>query len=135
MFPAGKAIGPIGDIPTCDDLIRRMLADCRTHPRRAPALAAEWADGAGDIARRGSEDQLQDAGDDQKADDEDDQDGPAENFEHGVSPSIAWFAAPPEAGGATFMLGSTHAAGGGSRRKRIDVRLASCRWRPALRRG
>ncbi|PWC47013.1 nitronate monooxygenase family protein [Azospirillum sp. TSA6c] len=41
IVSAGMAIGLIDDIPSCDDLIRRMVADCRTHLRRALALAEE----------------------------------------------------------------------------------------------
>lgn len=41
ILSAGMAIGLIDDIPSCDDLIRRMVADCRTHLRRALALAEE----------------------------------------------------------------------------------------------
>jgi len=41
IVSAGMVIGLIDDIPTCDDLIRRMVADCRTHLRRALALAEE----------------------------------------------------------------------------------------------
>ncbi|CAO3402175.1 NAD(P)H-dependent flavin oxidoreductase [Azospirillum palustre] len=39
IVSAGMAIGLIDDIPSCDDLIRRMVADCRAHLRRALALA------------------------------------------------------------------------------------------------
>lgn len=41
IVSAGMAIGLIDDIPSCDDLIRRMVADCRAHLRRALALAEE----------------------------------------------------------------------------------------------
>jgi nitronate monooxygenase len=41
VISAGMVIGLIDDIPTCDDLIRRMVADCRTHLRRALAMAEE----------------------------------------------------------------------------------------------
>ena len=41
IVSAGMVIGLIDDIPTCDDLIRRMVADCRAHLRRALALAEE----------------------------------------------------------------------------------------------
>ena len=41
VVSAGMVIGLIDDIPTCDELIRRMVADCRTHLRRALAMAEE----------------------------------------------------------------------------------------------
>lgn len=41
VVSAGMVIGLIDDIPTCDELIRRMVAECRTHLRRALAMAEE----------------------------------------------------------------------------------------------
>ncbi len=41
VVSAGMVIGLIDDIPTCDELIRRMVADCRAHLRRALAMAVE----------------------------------------------------------------------------------------------
>jgi nitronate monooxygenase len=41
VVSAGMVIGLIDDIPTCDELIRRMVADCRAHLRRALAMAEE----------------------------------------------------------------------------------------------
>ena len=41
VVSAGMVIGLIDDIPTCDELIRRMVAECRTHLRSALAMAEE----------------------------------------------------------------------------------------------
>ncbi|PWC39916.1 nitronate monooxygenase family protein [Azospirillum sp. TSO35-2] len=40
VVSAGMVVGLIDDIPTCADLIRRMVADCRDHLRRALDLMA-----------------------------------------------------------------------------------------------
>lgn len=39
IVTAGMVIGLIDDIPTCAELIRRMVEECRTHLRRALAFA------------------------------------------------------------------------------------------------
>lgn len=41
VVSAGMVIGLIDDIPTCDELIGRMVAECRTHLRRALAMAED----------------------------------------------------------------------------------------------
>jgi nitronate monooxygenase len=37
---AGQTVGLIHDIPSCAELIERMVSDCRAHLGRAVALAA-----------------------------------------------------------------------------------------------
>jgi NADH:quinone reductase (non-electrogenic) len=41
VVSAGMVIGLIDDIPTCAELIERIVADCRTHLRAALALTAD----------------------------------------------------------------------------------------------
>lgn len=39
VIAAGQVIGLIDDVPTCADLIERIVAECRQHLRRASQLA------------------------------------------------------------------------------------------------
>ena len=45
VISAGQSIGLIDDVPTCADLIERIVAECR---QRLHA-ASRWAEGAGDV--------------------------------------------------------------------------------------
>ena len=40
VVSAGMVIGFIDDVPTCAELIQRIVADCRKHLRAAVAMAA-----------------------------------------------------------------------------------------------
>ncbi|MBI5277665.1 MAG: nitronate monooxygenase [Burkholderiales bacterium] len=45
VISAGQSIGLIDDVPTCDELIRRMVAECREQLR----IASGWAAGGPDV--------------------------------------------------------------------------------------
>jgi NADH:quinone reductase (non-electrogenic) len=45
VISAGQSIGLIDDIPTCADLIERMVAECRQRLH----IASRWAEGDLDV--------------------------------------------------------------------------------------
>ncbi|TFZ02713.1 nitronate monooxygenase [Ramlibacter henchirensis] len=47
VISAGQGVGLIDDVPTCADLIERMVADCRQRLH----IASAWAEGAADVRR------------------------------------------------------------------------------------